>query len=114
MDITHSVAPVALPLSLSNSWVDYGSTLTPAAKAWLEGKRVTLEGCLKNGTTTGGTVIGVLPAGCRPAYDQLFIVCTYSTSAHAVIRVKPNGDIVGELGLNSSLTAISGISFIAA
>lgn len=104
----------ASSLTLANSWVNYGGTLgTPKATLTMSGL-VQVQGTIKNGTTTGGTVLTTLPAGLRPEADLIFLCSVYSSTDHATIRVKPNGDIVGENGLNASLTSLDNISFMAA
>jgi len=56
--------------TLLNSWVNWGSTLSPARYARDSAGRVQIAGVVKNGTNYDD--IFVLPANCCPTYDLIF------------------------------------------
>ncbi len=85
-------------LTLVNGWVDYaGGWVEPRFSASADGY-VQLEGRVKNGTTTGLTIIATLPVGYRPAAALDFVVPSGAgtgqlfISADGTIRILSGGD----------------------
>jgi hypothetical protein len=98
------------PLTLSAGWIAFDPTWqAPAyfkdAEGW-----VRLVGTMKNGTTTAGTVIGVLPAGYRPSLVagpwQVF-----GLNGTVSLFIDNSGQVVAQSALNASRTALDGIAF---
>lgn len=100
-------------LPLLNGWVSEGTVQPPVYWRNVDGE-VSLDGAMKNGTTVTGTVIATLPSGYRPAQDIICNATLYSTTQQCVVRIKPNGDVVGEQGLDAGFVSLSGIRFMAA
>ena len=99
-------------LTLQNSWVAYSTGWSqPQATIGSDG-RVTVDGTIKSGTTTAGTVIATLPAGYRPPYAHVFVVATNGGTAK--IYVQTNGNIEAGSTLDATYTSLSGINFRAA
>lgn len=99
-------------LTLSNSWVSYGSSFgTPAAAIDNDGF-VTLTGMVKDGTTTAGTVIGTLPTGMAPAEDSVHVAGV--SGGTCLIKVNTSGEIVAQSTANATYTSLAGIRFRAA
>lgn len=99
---------------LGNGWVyfnDSGSIHeNPQYTKGADGM-VTVKGMIKSGSTSNGISIGRLPAGYRPAAQEMF----YLTSAAGMARVEvyPNGYLIVRL-VSSSWTSLDGIHFLAA
>ncbi|MEO7904586.1 MAG: hypothetical protein ABIR91_02220 [Candidatus Saccharimonadales bacterium] len=101
-------------LSLQNSWVNYNAPTSGYSNALYTKSSdgiVNLQGLIKSGTTTAGTVIGTLPSGYRPS-ERLMLNGT-SSVGYARIDVLPTGDVVIMSGSNGWLS-LSDISFVAA
>lgn len=100
-------------LDLLNSWVEYNDMLitrTVYAKCayYRDGYGdVHVRGLAKNGTTTPGTVIAILPETCRPAKRLTFVADT--SSGFGRLDVSPDGELIIMSGGNShySLDAVS-------
>jgi hypothetical protein len=98
--------------TLLNSWVNYGSTFATAGY-WKDSCGVVhIQGMIKSGTTTAGTVFFTLPSGYRPTADQIFP--TESVSAYAGVTVDSSGNVSARAGCNNVYQTLNGISFRAA
>jgi hypothetical protein len=91
-----------------NSWVNFGGIWTDAGYYKDSLGRVHLRGLVKDGV---GAVIFNLPAGYRPATNEMFMAL--SNGAVARVDVGLSGNVALSLGSASSLS-LSGISFRAA
>jgi hypothetical protein len=102
-------------ITLTNSWVPFDPTgvglLIPRATKLGNGM-VMLEGGMKNGIITGGTVLGTVPVGYRPPGVVLFPVA--HNSGIGMIRVNPAGDIKAETAVDGAMTCLDGIIYRAA
>lgn len=84
--------------TLLNSWVDFDASYDRTAKAYFDAQsgRVWLEGMIKNGTTTNGTVLFSLPAYMRPKFSKNFAVV--SNDAFGSIGIVGNNKSSGTAG----------------
>jgi hypothetical protein len=99
--------------TLENSWVDYDTVNYEAASFIKDGEgTVFLQGLIKNGTTTSGTRLFVLPDGFKPKFNKKFAVTTYDGTAYTngEVEVKSNGDVV-LLRASSNYLSLDGVSF---
>jgi hypothetical protein len=96
-------------MSLVNSWVSFGGSYDPPAYAKDRNGIVHLRGVVKSGTV--GAAIANLPAGFRPAVQQIF-ACA-SNGAFGQLTAFKNGDMFCAVG-NNAWFSLSGISFAAA
>jgi len=98
-------------LVLQNSWVVYDAVnySTPQYTKAPDGL-VSIKGLIKNGTTTGGTVLANLPVGYRPAKRILYSAIT--TGAYSRIDIESNGNISIISGTNNWLS-LDGMTFYA-
>lgn len=98
-------------ISLSNSWVahDAANWATPGAGLGPNG-HVVLRGLIKDGTATGGTVVGVLPSGRRPPYSLMFHAAAPNSDG-ADLVLSPDGNITLFNAVTCSFLSLSGISF---
>ena len=78
--------------TMINGWVDYGSGQQTARWRKDTSGTVHIQGCIKNGTTTAGTVIFGLPVGARPDAAMTFGVDIYP-NAYGDIAVLANGNV---------------------
>ena len=88
-------------IPLSNGWVAYdvNTFSTPQCIKANDGL-VSLKGLIRSGTATAGTVIGTLPANCRPNTARgLFGVA--SNEAYGRLDVYPTGELVINAGSNA-------------
>ena len=97
--------------TLLNSWVDFAGTFSAAQYRKDHSGVVHLKGLIKDGTTTGGTIIFTLPTGHRPADDEVFVVSISPDGASGRIDVDANGDVVVRLA-HASYTSLNGIRFL--
>lgn len=98
-------------IPLSNGWVNFGSGNADAQCRVSTDGVVHLAGLIKSGTATSETVVGVLPAGFRPAATERFIAATAGGAAVAM-RIEASGNIVIDGGTASSaFLSLSGITF---
>ena len=95
--------------TLLNGWVNYGSVYETAGFYKDDMGRVHLKGFIKDGATTAGLNIFVLPVGYRPSAVQWF-VCALTGGTVGRIGISPNGD-VSVITVSSQFTALDGISF---
>ncbi len=83
-------------LTLTNSWVDYGTPFpTPGYRKMGDGL-VLLKGTLKNGTL--GAAMFTLPVGYRPIGQIGF--ASDNGGSHGVMEVKANGEVTASTGSN--------------
>lgn len=94
-------------LSLQNSWVNFGSGLPDASYTKINGT-VHLKGMIKDGVTTGGTLLFTLPAGFRPGDTRH--LGTVSNSAFGFLIINSDGTATISVGSNAWFS-LSGINF---
>lgn len=97
--------------TLSNSWVDYGGAFEGAGYYKDSDGTVYLQGLIKDGTATNGTVLFTLPSGYRPSRRLAFAVASNNTVAR--VDVFANGEVQIISGSNTWLS-LTGISFVTA
>ena len=80
--------------TLGNSWVNYGSGLTPAGYLLDPFGNVHIRGALKDGTL--GSAAFTLPAALRPGNELIFPAYCHTGSANAIgaVAVLANGTVV--------------------
>jgi parallel beta-helix repeat protein len=100
----------ATALSLQNGWAVYDAGWRAPEFRIDDTGTITLEGVIKNGTTSPGTTIATLPAGFRPS-KVVGPFVTYSDSSIAAFFIMPNGAIVAQNTLSASRTSLHGIAF---
>lgn len=100
--------------ALQNGWLQFGSGYTSAG-FWLDPTGVVhLEGLVKSGTVTNGTVIATLPSevGYRPSTRKVFTTWTNDTAQHACrIDVLTTGDIICGQSVGNTYLSLDGITF---
>lgn len=97
-------------VSLQNSWANYGAGYQTFGY-WKDSQGVVhLQGLIKSGTTTAGTLLFTLPSGYRPSAAETFGVCLASATIGA-ITIATNGQATAELPLNATWTTLAGITF---
>lgn len=104
--------PLLRPLTLSSSWVAFGAPYaTPGAR--LENGMVHLEGSIKSGTMTAGTILAIVPYGWRPTGQHRFIIpCPTSTGGVADVYVVENGNLMLATAITANiLLSLDGIRF---
>jgi hypothetical protein len=95
--------------TLLNSWINYGSGYNDAGYRINALGEVHLKGLIKNGTTTIGTNIFLLPTGYRPA--QTYIFSASANDLWAEIRVQTTGYVTTGAGVSASWTCLDGLIF---
>lgn len=95
-------------LTLAASWVAYGSGYGSPRYRRKNG-RVQVEGLIKSGTTTAGTVIATLPASFRPASQQIYPAHNGATARG--LQVATNGQISLGTGITNAELSLAGITF---
>jgi hypothetical protein len=108
--ITSDAQPWQIPIQDSfatlptlNSWANTSGTFQPPQYTLNRSSReVILRG--EVGSGAAGTVIANLPAGYRPAKTSVFVCPATGSAAVAIVRVNPNGDVVHQGGVTSSIT----------
>ncbi|MFA5866924.1 MAG: hypothetical protein WC891_03045 [Actinomycetota bacterium] len=100
--------------TLTNLWVNYGGGFAPAGFYKDGFERVYLRGLLKAGTL--GQAALTLPAGCRPAYDEILmgVSDTGATVGYGEVRIYTTGAVVPQSGMGNTWFSLSGITFRAA
>lgn len=96
-------------LPLQNSWVNYGGAYSVAQYRKAHGV-VELQGLIKDGTTTNGTIIGSLPEGFRPNGELIFTQL-FSGGGSCWARIKPGGDIDIYYVTSNAWLSLCGITF---
>lgn len=103
---------VVAPL-LENSWVNFGGVHRTAGY-WKDREGlVHLRGVIKNGTTTNGTILFILPVGYRPATTERFPASSedsVGTRTLTQVAIQSDGAVAFLIGANGYLS-LSGISF---
>jgi hypothetical protein len=94
--------------TLLNSWVNFGAP-DQGARYRKIGGVVYLQGLIRSGTATAGTIVLTLPAGFRPAATLVF--ATFNASGATRLDVDASGNVSGPLGLVATYTTLSGIQF---
>lgn len=97
-------------LVLGNNWVN--SDVAFPARVIRSGSVVSLEGLIRNGTTSSGTVVATLPVGFRPARKMTIPVWT-SGNAVGYVTINTNGQMQSTV-FKSAGTSLDGVCFIAA
>jgi len=93
----------------TNSWVSYGSTFSPARYIKDDLGVVHLDGLIMNGTI--GTSAFTLPAGFRPAYQQIYAALC-NPNAIGRLDILTNGQVQPAAGSNVSFS-LAGVTFLA-
>lgn len=97
-------------LTLPGDWVAFGGTTFAAPQYAIDqGGNVNIQGIVKSGTVTPGTIIARLPAGYRPARDKHFTVI--NSDAWGSVKVKANGDVVCGVIANNFWICFGNITF---
>lgn len=97
-------------LSLQSSWVNYGGEFTTGQYTKASDGVVSLKGLIRNGSTSYGNTIAVLPAGYRPTHQLMYNVRTNTGMGR--LDVYPDGRIVYVSGTNPWYS-LDGINFLA-
>lgn len=92
-----------------NSWVSYGSPFSAARYIKDDLGVVHLDGFIMNGTM--GASAFTLPAGFRPAYQQIYAVVTHP-NAIGRMDVFASGEVKPQSGSNTNIS-LAGITFLA-
>jgi hypothetical protein len=99
--------------TLLNSWVAYGAPFL-APSSWKDSAgNVHLQGSIKSGTTTAGTVILTLGAAYRPT-AQIYLTATQNTGvavSSVQLLLMTNGDIQTVNVTSNNLLSLDGITF---
>lgn len=77
--------------SLLNSWVNYGGEYAGAGYLKDTMGFVHMKGLIKSGTGTAGTVLFILPEGCRPA--ATVIIPTVGADAAEIMSIDTSGNV---------------------
>jgi hypothetical protein len=103
-------SPISLPLY--GGWTFYGSPFAPPTYWKDKNGVVHLEGLLRAGTTTGGTVVAQLPGGYRPSHNLIFTVNTSSGVTRLDVKNSASyGRIIIPYTESMSYLSLDGISF---
>lgn len=94
--------------ALQNGWVTFGGGDAAAAYFKDASGMVHLEGRIKDGVTTVGTLLFTLPVGYRPLNELKFAVD--SAGAHGRVEVEADGEVRLSIASGADLS-LSGISF---
>lgn len=106
----------AIALNLQNSWVTQGAGYPTPSYFRDPFSRVSLDGNIKSGTATAGTVLATLPVGYRPANNRTFTVDSIdSTGAIIPARILVNsaGQVILQKGGNNFALSLDQVSFYA-
>jgi len=103
-------------IPLSNGWVPYntaGSGYSQPQFTKSADHLVTLRGLIKGGTVSGGTTVGTLPSGARPATNLIFIVSGYNGTTEIPVRfdLLTTGQIVIRSTIANNYLSLANISF---
>lgn len=100
------------PLTLLAGWTNYDTNWHGAAVGRSGEGIVQLQGLIKGGTLTAGTVITNLPVGMRPDLTLVFGIENADTSK--CVEVRPNGDVVLRSSILTNYISFIDIKFPAA
>ncbi|MHA7580094.1 hypothetical protein ACX12E_06825 [Paenibacillus vandeheii] len=105
-------SPAWITPTLLNGWINYGGSYVPI-RFQRENNIVVIQGMLKAGVMTSGTVLFILPVGYRPKSRLSFTVFAYPN-----VLVRVDVWYTGEVILSTTITAndymsLTGISFLA-
>ena len=92
--------------SLQNSWVDYGAPHQTARYRKDPNGVVHIQGMIKSGTTTAGTLLFTLPAGYRPD-AELWYTNYAAGGALALMSIAASGAVTIGAGFSATNTQIS-------
>jgi hypothetical protein len=104
--------PQTVALTMAASWVAFDGSYTLRAIKDVAGN-VRLQGLIKNGTTTTGTVICTLPVGYRPSQNCWFGVTCATDGQVARLYVNALGQVVLHHTPTATFIALDGINFAA-
>ena len=94
--------------TLQNGWVDYSAAYEQTAYMKDSLGFVHVRGCMKNGTTTLGTLLFTLPAGYRPARAAYLPCSNLTTYAGCEITA---GGLVNFISGNNTFYSLGHIVF---
>jgi hypothetical protein len=94
--------------SLSNSWVDYGSSKSTAAYRLMPNGKVALKGVVKSGSSATA-VIMTLPAGYRPA--EIRRLAAAANSALGIVEITTGGAVSFVVGGSTTQSSLDGLEF---
>lgn len=97
-------------LSFQNSWANYGGEFTTGQYTKTSDGVVSLKGLIRNGSTSYGNTIAVLPAGYRPTHQLMYNVRTNTGMGR--MDIYPDGRLVYVSGTNPWYS-LDGINFLA-
>lgn len=94
--------------TLLNSWVNYGATAATVQYYKDPNQIVHIKGVVKDGTTTPGTNLFILPAGFRPLLNHTFAQVSYNGAAagFAGVTVSQNGAVYVETTTGNTFLSI--------
>ena len=106
--------PIKTLLTLQNEWVNLGSGYGNAAISKTREGTVSLEGIIKGGIVTTGTVITVLPDGYRPKTKIVAPVLSNNSGVEKLggLEINPNGNVTINIGVANTWVNLSGITFV--
>jgi len=107
---TYTHANTWVTPTLINAWASYGAPFANASYRIDSSGVVELQGTLKLGNATAGTVLFNLPPGYRTNATKIF--ATASADAFGEIRITATGDVTINAGTNTWLS-LDGIRFLA-
>lgn len=96
-------------LTYSNGWTDFGGVYGGGRAVVDACDVVTLDGLIRPGTTTAGTVMFTLPAHLRPGNQR--IAMAISEAGPCRIEIIPNGEVQISSGAPVSWLSLTGINF---
>ena len=97
-------------LNLQSGWQDYGPNWAIARYRVDADGLIHVQGMIRYGTTTPGTLVATLPSGFQPRYDMIINIRASTGSARVNVRGWSGGtpgQIQTEAGWSSSWTAIN-------
>lgn len=97
-------------LTLTGGWTQQGGFATVGCKLYPDGT-VGLRGSMVPGTLTDGTIVFTLPAGYRPADQQVILVNSVGSPAQSRIRIMPSGAVDIFNCTSSTGLRLSGLRF---
>lgn len=107
--------PLWTPLQLQNLWTNYSTTYGSASYTKTNDGMVVIKGMIKRqGSSSSGEVIAVLPEGYRPAYLMNFLQYGSGATYGSNVTVNPAGEIKVGSGMSDTWTALNNIRFLPA